>query len=181
MKEWIQNTGGKKKLRFSGTNLFHCHFVHHESCVDCPGIKTRPPKLRNSDYLLEAWSPSVWNTVRADKVIWYTPSTLEMSVEKHVGLCSCCLFPQKLDYSSRFLLNLEFVEVCSVLLELLHDDGQTRCGKLILHVFVADALKFGVLWEVWFVVTFNVFWRVVSWIHIVLICVFVVYIFSHYV
>lgn len=47
---------------------------------------------RNSDYLAEPWSPSVWNTVRSDKVVWYTPSTLEMSAEKHVGLCSCILF-----------------------------------------------------------------------------------------
>jgi len=68
-----------------------------------------------------------------------------MSAEKRVGLCSCSLLPQKLDYSDRFLLNLKFEEVCSVLLELLHDDGQTRCGKLILHVFIADAPKFGVL------------------------------------
>ena len=180
MKEWVWNTGGKK-LNFSGRNLFHWQL-----CL--PPILHRPPwdqnqasTVRNSDYLLEPWSPSVWNTVRSDKVIWYTPSTLEMSAEKHVGLCSCILFPQKLDYSDRFRFNLEFVEVSSVLLELLHDDGQTRCGKLILHIFIADAPEFGVLWEVWFVVTFDVFVRVVSRIEVVLICVFVVYIFSHYV
>jgi hypothetical protein len=68
-----------------------------------------------------------------------------MSAEKHVGLCSCILFLQKLVYRDRFLFNLEFVEVCSLLLELLHDDGQTSCGKLILHVFIADAPKIGVL------------------------------------
>jgi hypothetical protein len=42
-----------------------------------------------------------------------------------------------------------------------------------LHVFIADAPKIGVLWEVWFAVTFNVFLRVVSQIEVILICVFV--------
>jgi len=59
-------------------------------------------------------------------------------------VCSCTIFPQKLHYSDRFPFGLEFVEVCLVLLELLHDDGQTRCGKLILHVFIVDAPKFDV-------------------------------------
>lgn len=43
MKEWVWSTGGKK-LKFSGRNLFHCHFVYPQSCIDHPGIKTRPPQ-----------------------------------------------------------------------------------------------------------------------------------------
>jgi hypothetical protein len=68
-----------------------------------------------------------------------------MSAEKQAGLCSFVLFPQKLDYSNRFLFNLEFTDVCYVPHELLHDDGQTGCGTLIFYVFIADTPKFGVL------------------------------------
>jgi hypothetical protein len=35
---------GRGKLKFSDKNLSQCHFIHHESHMNYPGIEPRPPK-----------------------------------------------------------------------------------------------------------------------------------------
>jgi hypothetical protein len=46
------STGGMKltgKLKYSKKILSQCHFVHHKSHMDRPGIEPGPPRLEASD------------------------------------------------------------------------------------------------------------------------------------
>jgi len=172
----------RKNLKFSGRNLFHYHFVDYQFYIDHPGIKTRPPQWETVIICVSRGHLQFETLLDLIQVIWYTPSTLEMPAEKHVGLCSCILFPQKLDYSDKFLFQLQIrgsLFSASWVVTWWWTDKMWQTYFACFHCRWAP--EFGVLWEVWFVVTFNVFLRVVSWIEVVLIYVFVVNIFSHYV
>jgi hypothetical protein len=38
------NETGRGKPKYSGRNLSQCHFVHHKSHMDLPGIEPGPPR-----------------------------------------------------------------------------------------------------------------------------------------
>jgi hypothetical protein len=45
---WNEADRGKPKYS-GGKNLSQCHFVHHKSPMDWPGIETGPPRWEASD------------------------------------------------------------------------------------------------------------------------------------
>jgi hypothetical protein len=44
-----RNEIDKGKPKYSGKTLFKCHFVHHKSHMDCPGIEPGLPRWEAGD------------------------------------------------------------------------------------------------------------------------------------
>jgi len=72
----------RKNLKFSGRNLFHYHFVDHQFYIDRPGIKTGTPQWETVIICVSRGHLQFETLLDLTKVIWYTPSTLEMPARK---------------------------------------------------------------------------------------------------
>jgi hypothetical protein len=74
---WNEVDRGKPK--YSGKNLSQCHFIHHKSHMDWPGIEPRPPRWEAGNYPPEPWHGVHFNvTIPSDfiSVLWSFPNKL---------------------------------------------------------------------------------------------------------
>jgi hypothetical protein len=53
----------REKLKYSERNPSHCHFVHHKSHMDCPGIKPRLPWCTAGTEPPELWLCTCWKEI----------------------------------------------------------------------------------------------------------------------